>query len=57
MDRDVADALALAEDSEHAFAGGAGDVVDVGRDDLAHPKFTSEKTNSLKSFALAVLEG
>jgi hypothetical protein len=33
----VADVLALAEDPEHAFAGGARDVVDVEGDDLADP--------------------
>ncbi|MGO9793007.1 MAG: hypothetical protein ACLP8S_26850 [Solirubrobacteraceae bacterium] len=35
MDRDLSDAFAFAEDPEDAFAGGAGDVVDVEGDDLA----------------------
>jgi hypothetical protein len=33
----MADALAFAENSQHAFAGGAGDVIDVEGDDLADP--------------------
>jgi hypothetical protein len=37
VDWDVADALAFAEDPQDAFAGGARDVVDVERDDLADP--------------------
>jgi hypothetical protein len=37
VDRDLADAFAFAEDPQDAFAGGAGDVIDVERDDLADP--------------------
>jgi hypothetical protein len=37
VNRDVADALAFAEDPQDAFAGGARDVVDVEGDDLADP--------------------
>ena len=37
VDWDVADAFAFAEDPQDALAGGAGDVVDVERDDLANP--------------------
>jgi hypothetical protein len=37
VDRDVADAFAFAEDPQDTFAGRAGDVVDVERDDLTDP--------------------
>jgi hypothetical protein len=37
VDRDLPDAFALAVDPQNAFAGGAGDVVDVEGDDLADP--------------------
>ena len=37
VDRDLPDAFALAVDPQDAFAGGAGDVVDVEGDDLADP--------------------
>ena len=43
VDRDVADAFAFAEDPQDAFAGGAGDVVEVKRDDLADPRAGVER--------------
>jgi hypothetical protein len=46
VDRDLSDALAFAEDSEDsqdAFAAGAGDVVDVEGDDLADPRAGVER--------------
>ncbi len=43
VDRDVADALAFAEDPQDTFAGGAGDVVDVEGDDLADPRAGVER--------------
>ena len=43
MERDLADAFAFAADSQDAFAGGAGDVVDVEGDDLADPRAGLER--------------
>jgi hypothetical protein len=43
VDRDVADALAFAEDPQDAFACGARDVVDVECDDLADPRAGVER--------------
>ena len=43
VDRDLADAFALAEDPQDAFAGGAGDVVEVERDGLADPRAGVER--------------
>ena len=43
VDRDVADAFALSENPQDAFAGGARDVVDVQGDDLADPRAGVER--------------
>ncbi len=43
VDRDLSDAFAFAEDSQDAFAGGPGDVVDVEGDDLADPRAGVER--------------
>jgi hypothetical protein len=43
VDRDVTNTFAFAEDPQDAFAGGAGDVVDVERNDLADPRAGVER--------------
>jgi hypothetical protein len=43
VDRDLSDALAFAEDSQDAFAGGPGNIVDIECDDLADPRAGIER--------------